>query len=145
MGIPFADGVDEHRVVEAHLENLWKQRSTWKLNYHNSITWAFFEVNDNQLINLSENKIMRCIICHSEITPFEILAMHTRCRKCFIAYDKSNGITTMKKHVEYDHSTLLQKLLKDPTNLAPRFPLDYEPSKKRAHVFPFAIFGFFFY
>jgi len=70
--------------------------------------------------------------------------MHTRCRKGSIAYHKSNGITTMKKHVEYDHFTLLQKLLEDPTNLAPRFPLDCEPSKKRAHVFPFAIFGFFF-
>jgi hypothetical protein len=88
---------------------------------------------------------MRCIICHSETTPFEILAMRTRCRKGFIAYHTSNGITTMKKHVEYDHFTLLQKLLEDPTNLAPKFPLDCEPSKKRAHVFPFAIFCFFFY
>jgi hypothetical protein len=57
------DGVDEQHVVEAHLENLWKQKLTWrtyrnkdqlnwKLHYHNSITWAFFKVNDNQPINL---------------------------------------------------------------------------------------------
>jgi hypothetical protein len=32
------NGVDEQHVVEAHLENLWKQRSAWKLHYHNSIT-----------------------------------------------------------------------------------------------------------
>jgi hypothetical protein len=49
----------------------------------------------------------------------------------------------MKKHVESDHFTLLQKLLEDPTNLTPRFPLDCEPSKKRAHVSPFVIFGCF--
>jgi hypothetical protein len=53
--IPTVDGVDEHHVVEAHLDNLWKQILAWKPNYCNSITWAFFEVNDNQLINLSEN------------------------------------------------------------------------------------------
>jgi hypothetical protein len=104
------DGVDEQHVVEAHLENLLKWRSAWKLHYHNLITRAFFKVNDNQSINLSKNQITRCIICHIEITFLEILAMRIRCRKGLIAYHKFNGIITMKKHVEYDHSTLLQKL-----------------------------------
>jgi hypothetical protein len=49
----------------------------------------------------------------------------------------------MKKHVESKHYSLLQKLLVDPTNLAPRCPLDREPSKKKVHVSPFAIFNFF--
>ncbi len=114
------------------------------MDYRNSITWAFFEVNDNQPINLLKNQIMRCIVFHSEMTLREILAMRIRRRKGFIAYHKSNGIQAMKNHVESNHSILLQKLLEDPTNLAPRFPLDREPSNKRAHVFPFAIFGFFF-
>jgi hypothetical protein len=48
----------------------------------------------------------------------------------------------MKNYVESNHSTLLQKLLEDPINLAPRFPFDHEPNKKRAHVFPFANFRF---
>jgi hypothetical protein len=26
------DGVDEQHVVEAHLENLWKQKLTWRTN-----------------------------------------------------------------------------------------------------------------
>jgi hypothetical protein len=51
MEIPFVDGdvdgVDEQHVVETHLENLLKWRLTWKLHYHNSITWAFFKVNNN--------------------------------------------------------------------------------------------------
>jgi hypothetical protein len=114
------------------------------MDYRNSITWAFFEVNDNQPINLFENQIMKCIICHNETTLPKILAICTRCKKGLIAYHKSNGIIAMKKHVESDQFTLLQKLLEDPTNLTPRFPLDCESSKKRAHVSPFAIFGFFF-
>jgi hypothetical protein len=41
----------------------------------------------------------------------------------------------MRKHVESDHSTLPEKLLEDPTNLAPRSPLDHEPIKKRVHMY----------
>jgi hypothetical protein len=107
------------------------------------ITWAFFEVNNNQPINLSENQIMRCIICHSETNLPKILAMCIRRKKGFIAYHKFNGIQAMKNHVESDHSTLLQKLLENPTNLAPRFPLDHEPSKKKAHVFFLQFLVFF--
>jgi len=92
-------------------------------------------MNDNQFVNLSKNQIMRCIICHSELVPPEFLAMHTRCMKGLIAYHKCNGIITMKKHVEFDHFTLLQKLLEDPTNLAPRFPLDHELTKKRVRMY----------
>ncbi len=138
------NGVDEQHVVEAHLENLWKQRSAWKLHYHNSITWAFFKVNDNQPINLSKNQNFKCITCHNETTPLEILAMRTRCKKGLIACRKYNGTTSMKKHVESGHSILLQQLLEDPTNLATRSPLDHELSKKRAHVLPYSISGFIF-
>jgi hypothetical protein len=49
----------------------------------------------------------------------------------------------MKKHVEFGHSILLQQLLEDPTNLATRSPLNHEPSKKRAHVSPYAISSVF--
>jgi hypothetical protein len=36
------------------------------------------------------------------------LAMRIKCKKCVIAYHKSNWIMTMKKHVEYDHVVLLK-------------------------------------
>jgi len=49
----------------------------------------------------------------------------------------------MKKHVEFDHSTLLENLLEDSTNLAPRSPLNHELSKKKAHVSPSTTFSFF--
>ncbi len=86
---------------------------------------------------------MRCIICHSEISFLKSWLNAQDVKKGLIAYHKFNGITTMKTHVEFDHSTLLQKLLVNPTNLAPRSPLDCKLSKKRAHVDPYAISNFF--
>jgi hypothetical protein len=72
--------------------------------------------------------MMECIICHDDTIPLEILAMCTRFKKCFIAYHKFNGITTMKNHVKINYPTLLKKLLKDGNN-ALRFLLDHEPKK----------------
>jgi hypothetical protein len=60
---------------------------------------------------------MRCIIYHNDITPPKILAMRIRCRKGLIAYHKFNGITTTKKHVDFDHFILLKKLLEDVANI----------------------------
>lgn len=37
----------------------------------------------------------------------------------------------------------VKKKFKDAIKFAPRFPLDHEPNKKRAHVCPSTIFGFF--
>jgi hypothetical protein len=86
---------------------------------------------------------MHCIIYHSDTAPPEVLAMHIRCRKGLIAYNKFNGITIMKKHVEYDHVALLKIFLKNATFEVPKSPIYHEPSKKRANVSPFNIFGFF--
>jgi hypothetical protein len=56
---------------------------------------------------------------------------------------KNNGITTMKKHVESNHSALLKILLKEATNLASRSSLDCDPNKKRPHVSSSIISNFF--
>jgi len=86
-------------------------------------------------MDLSQNQMMKCIICHDDTIPLEILTMCNRCKKCFIAYHKSNGITTMKNHVKINHSTLLKNLSKDGSN-ALRSLLDHEPKKRKAHVSP---------
>jgi hypothetical protein len=52
---------------------------------------------------------MQCIVCRSNVVGPEILALCTKLRKDAIAYHKSKGITTMKKHVELEHSTLIKK------------------------------------
>jgi hypothetical protein len=81
-------------------------------------------------MDLSQNQMMKCIICHDDTIPLEILIMCNRSKKCFIAYHKSNGITTMKNHVKINHSTLLKNLLKDESN-ALRFLPDHELEKKK--------------
>lgn len=148
MEIPIDDndvnGVDEQHVVEAHLENLWKQRSAWKLHCHNSITWAFFKVNDNQPINLSKNQIMKCIIFHNKTNALEILAMHTRCKKGFIAYHKYNGTTTMKKLLNlailfcYNNCWKIQQTLLQDLHLI-------MSQAKRGHMYLLMQFVVFFY
>ncbi len=95
-------------------------------------------------MDFSQNWITIYVLFVIVIQHHLILAMHTRCRKGLIAYQKSNGVTTIAKHVEFDHFDLLKKLLKVGTKFAPKFPLNCEPSKKRAHVSPIVIFGFFY-
>jgi hypothetical protein len=95
-------------------------------------------------MDLFQNQIMRCIICHNITTLPKMLAMNTKCRKGLIAYHKSNGIMMMNKHFKYDHFALLKMFLEDHVVIeALRSPLDYEPNKKRAIVSPSNIFGFF--
>jgi hypothetical protein len=60
---------------------------------------------------------MQCIICKSDIVGLEIFALPTRLRKYFIVYHKSNGMTTMKKHVEIEQKILIKKFIKDETNV----------------------------
>jgi hypothetical protein len=87
---------------------------------------------------------MRCIICHNDGTPLEVLVMCSRCKKGLITHHKSSGITTLKKHVDFGHSILLNKLLEDTTNIAPRFPLNHEPNQKKAHVCQITTSNLFF-
>jgi hypothetical protein len=55
---------------------------------------------------------MRCIVCHNNVFGHEIFALHTKLWKGFIVYHKSNGITSMKKHVKLEHNTLIKMFCK---------------------------------
>jgi len=95
---------------------------------------GLFKVNNNQSVDLEHNQIMRCIICHNDYVGLEILAMCTRCRKGLIAYHKSNGITSMKRHVENDHYAFMKRLIKDPSCIAvAKAPINRNANKKKAH------------
>jgi len=83
------------------------------------------------------------IVCHNNVVGFEILALHTKLWKGLIAYHKSNGIITMKKHVELEHNTLIKKFCQKNSDVAATTSLSCEPAKKRAHVIPNAISSFF--
>jgi hypothetical protein len=103
---------------------------------------GFFKVNNNQRKDLEHNQIMRCIIYNNNFIGLEILAMCTTCRKGLIAYHKFNGITNMKKYVEGDHYSLVKRLTKYISYIiVAKAPINQNASKKKAHNFPFEIFG----
>lgn len=54
--------VDESYIVE--MQNLWKQGLVWKFHNCNFLTWAFFNVNNNQPIDLFQNQTLCCIVYH---------------------------------------------------------------------------------
>jgi hypothetical protein len=118
-----------------HLENLQKTKNCLEATLQQFIDHAFFKVNNNQPMDLSQKRIMRCIICYNDVAPLEILTLHIRLKKNYITYHKFNGITIMKKHVNFDHSTLLKRLLED-ASIALRSQFNYEPNKKEVHVSP---------
>jgi hypothetical protein len=47
--------------------------------------------------------------------------------------------TTLKKHVDVDHSAFMRKLAKDLTIVSTKAPLDQQANKKKAHVSPSTI------
>jgi hypothetical protein len=61
---------------------------------------------------------MQCIVCHSNVVGPEILTLRTRLRKDVIVYHKSNGKTTMKKHVELKDNTLIMKFHQKQSDVA---------------------------
>jgi hypothetical protein len=52
---------------------------------------------------------MRCIVCHNNVVRLGNFALCTMLHKGFLFTTKSNGITTMKKHLEFEHNTLIKK------------------------------------
>jgi hypothetical protein len=74
----------------------------WKSHGRNSLCWVFFGVNDNKDVNVKCPQTMRCILCYS--SPILFCNFKTQARKHLILNDITNGITSLKKHVNVDHS-----------------------------------------
>jgi hypothetical protein len=83
-------------VNKLHMGSLKLQAIEWKSYNLNLSTWAFYKVNDNQVVNLEMNQQMRCIICHSQMSNLKILTLHRKLCKGFIKYHKSNAIIFTK-------------------------------------------------
>ncbi len=72
-------GTNDLIVQEVLLENLRKQSKVWKPHHRTFHTRVFFKVNNNQPIDLGQNQVMKCIVCHNETICIKILVLHTRC------------------------------------------------------------------
>ncbi|CAK9191917.1 unnamed protein product [Sphagnum troendelagicum] len=124
---------------EPVLQLLHKQAVKWRPWSRNASSWAFFTVNDNEPVQLEKPQVLRCILCHPEPINLELLAQRTRARKGVITYNKSNGTTAMRKHIESEHAKVAKTYEAEIENhrLTPR-PLGAKkiPSQRRPKSLP---------
>jgi hypothetical protein len=78
---------------------------------------------------LKQNQCMPCIVCHNETVGLEILTLCIRCCKCFVAYNKAHGTSTMMRHVEQKHASLLKRF-KEVLHTCPQTILNQEQKTK---------------
>jgi len=93
-----------------NLKKLHTQRKSSKPHKIFSLCWNFYCVNDNVKIDLENTHIMHCILYYQELVIGINLRIQTR--KRLISYYKTNGITSLKKHVDVKH-TIITKLFKE--------------------------------
>jgi len=61
-------------------------------------------VNDSKDVDVKCPQIMKCIFCY--ISPILFSNSKTQAKKGLILYNTINGITTLKKHVDANHSNI---------------------------------------
>jgi hypothetical protein len=81
----------------------------WKSHVKNSLCWDFFCVNDNKDVDVKCLQTMICIIWYNNLILFGNAKTQ---EKIFtiITYNTTNGISTLKKHVNLDHYTIAKML-----------------------------------
>jgi hypothetical protein len=72
-------GTNDLIVQEVLLENLRKQAKVWKPHHRTFHMKVFLKVNNNQPIDLGQNQVMKCIVCHNETICIKIMGLCTRC------------------------------------------------------------------
>jgi hypothetical protein len=82
---------------------------------------------------------MQCIFCHNN--PIFNVNQKTQARKRLIIYTSSNGIATLRKHVNSYHHNIFFKF-EEKIN-CPLKENETQPSKKRSNVYSSSIFSFF--
>jgi hypothetical protein len=82
---------------------------------------------------------MQCIICHNN--PILNVNLKTQARKWLIIYNSSNGITTLRKHVNSNHLNILKKFEKKYHYLLREN--ERQPPKKKSNVSSNSISSFF--
>jgi hypothetical protein len=83
---------------------------------------------------------MHCIFCYKN--PVIGINPRTQARKELISYYKTNGITSLEKHVDVDHSFIAQVFEEEVNNLL-RSTEEKPPSKKKLNPSRGSIFKLF--
>jgi hypothetical protein len=125
---------------EKNLKNLHAQKTFWRRNSKNALCWAFYCGNDNKEVNVIAPQTMCCILCHN--SPILNVNPKLQVRKGLITCNTTNGIATLRKHVNSDHPNILKKFEEEIN--CPLREDEKQPSKKRLNVFSNSIFSFFY-
>jgi hypothetical protein len=81
------------------------------------------------------------MLCYKKLVGYAILEPRTKLRKPFVSYFKSNGIITLKRHMDVDHGIIVKKIKEKMNNM--KSPLERQPVKKRSIMTTSAISNFF--
>ncbi len=115
------------------------QRLFWKVEGRDAICWAFYVINDNKLMDGKIPQVMKYHLCSKTLVLYNL---RTKLRKGLISYYKTNGISTLKKHADVEHS-LLAKTLGEEVNNLMKTQVEKQPTTKRKNVSSFEISKFF--
>jgi len=139
MGNFQIEGSRNVEMNDTNLKKLLAQKVFWKRNSNNALCWAFYCVNDNKEVNIATPQIMHYILCHNN--PILNENPKTQARKGLIIYNTTNGIATLKKHVNSDHFNVL-KNFEEKVN-CPLRQDEIKLSIKRRNISFYSIFDFF--
>ncbi len=70
---------------------------------------GIFYVNDELVVDVKVPQVMHYMLCYDRLVNHVILEQTTKLRKGFLSYFKSNGIITLKKHMDVDNGLIVKK------------------------------------
>jgi hypothetical protein len=92
------------------------------------LCWSFHCVNDNAKVDLENTQIMCCILCHQKLVIG--INPRTQVRKILIFYYKTNGVTSLKRHVDANH-ILITKMFEKEVNFFLKRKKERQLAKER--------------
>jgi hypothetical protein len=96
--------------------------------------------NDESPIDVKFPHVMCCILCYGRLVGHAILEPKRKLKKSLVSYFKSNGITTLKKHVDANHKLIVKNFEEEANNL--KSPLERQLAKKSFIINVIAISSF---
>jgi len=87
--------VTYHRLMK-HIFNLWNFKPRYGKYTHDLYSLKFSFVHDNLFVDFVNPQMLQCIICRFQQAFGDILNQSSISKKCFIKYNKTNGINLMK-------------------------------------------------
>ncbi len=118
---------NEKKTMKENIRKLQVERTMWKSNSINLLRRVFLCVNDNKDVDVKCQQTMRCILCYN--SPILFCNLKTQVRKSLIIYNTTNGITTLKKHVNTNDS-IIAKMFEEEINNLMRGEVEKQLAKK---------------